>query len=137
MLPHIFGTFKARIRQSYVILPFWNKNGGNRFEIDSFTECCVGTENRLKSQHEQFKSVNFSKILFLPVFCLIIVQNNEKLTILMIFDHFSSKKTKNLRFLWKSANFGGFIRNFKEFNMPLNTLILDRLPLFLFQNSSL
>ena len=61
-------------------------------------KCCVGTENCLKSRYEQFKSDNFSKILFLPIFCLIIVQNNDKSTILMIFEHFSPKKTKNLRF---------------------------------------
>ena len=68
MLPNIFGTFKARIIQSYAIPPFWKKNRGNRSKIDSFVEYCVGTENRLKSQHEQFKTVNFSKTPFLPVF---------------------------------------------------------------------
>ena len=47
MLPNIFGTFKARIIQSYAIPPFWNKNRGNRSKIDSFVECCVGTENKL------------------------------------------------------------------------------------------
>ena len=67
MLPNIFGTFKARIIQSYAIPPFWKKNRGNRSKIDSFVEC-MGTENRLKIQHEQFKSVNFSKTLFLPFF---------------------------------------------------------------------
>ena len=93
MLPNIFGTFKARIIQSYAIPAFWKKNRGNRSKIDSFVEYCVGTENRLKSQHEQFKSVNFAKTpiftRFASRFCLIIAQNNEKLTILMIFDHFS------------------------------------------------
>ena len=137
ILPNIFGTFKARIIQSYAIPPFWNKNRGNRSKIEVFR----GTLNSLKFRIKPPKFADFYENLRFFVFLEL---KWSKIIIVVNFSLFRTiirQKTGKNRIFEKLTDLNCSCWLFKRFSVPTQystkLSILDRLPLFFFQNGGI
>ena len=134
MLPHIFGTFKARIIQSYAIPSFWNKNRGNRSKIKVFR----GTLNSLKFRIKPPKFADFHKNLRFFVFLELKWSKIIRIVNFSLFQTIMRQKTGKNRIFEKLTDLNCSCRLYRRFSVPtqhsVKLSISNRLPPFLFQN---